>query len=60
METRPRGPGFEPHQHDCIVVLEQVLIEQVLIVVFVQLYPDFYLFFENTVDPDQMASDEAI
>ena len=23
LDSRPRGQGFEPHQHHCVVVLEQ-------------------------------------
>ena len=23
LDLRPRGPGFEPHRHHCVVVLEQ-------------------------------------
>ena len=23
LDSRPRGCGFEPHQHHCVVVLEQ-------------------------------------
>ena len=23
LDSRPKGPGFEPHRHHCVVVLEQ-------------------------------------
>ena len=23
LDSRPRGPGFEPHRHHCVLVLEQ-------------------------------------
>ena len=23
LDSRPRGPGFEPHRHHCVVVLEK-------------------------------------
>ena len=27
LDSRPKGRGFEPHRHHCVVVLEQVLVQ---------------------------------